>query len=366
MKRLAILFLALIQACISYGQDDLTLLIGTYTGTGSEGIYSYRLNQATGDCTPLAVTRIDNPSFLTISSDSKTVFSVTEQQEDASVSAFELDARKGTLTLKDTRLAFGKDPCHVTFLGSEIVATNYSSGSLISYSLDRDGSLGNEGTLVEFSGWGPVEDRQEGSHIHSSQVSPDGKYLFVIDLGGDRIYRYPVEGGRVASYGKQMAIPVPPGEGPRHFTFSNDGRFMYVLTELGGNVLAYAYEGGNLRLIQKVEADPLHASGSADIHFSPDGSFLYASNRLEGDGLAIFRQDRETGKLSCVGYQKTGIHPRNFAITPNGQLVLVACRDSDIIQVFRRNPESGLLKDTGKDIKIPRPVCVLMTPSQED
>ena len=141
---------------------------------------------------------------------------------------------------------------------------------------------------------------------------------------------------------------------------------MYVLTELGGNVLAYAYEGGNLRLIQKVEADPLHASGSADIHFSPDGRFLYASNRLEGDGLAIFRQDRETGKLSWVGYQKTGIHPRNFAITPNGQLVLVACRDSDVIQVFRRNPESGLLKDTGKDIKIPRPVCVLMTPSQED
>ncbi|MBP3269733.1 MAG: beta-propeller fold lactonase family protein, partial [Bacteroidales bacterium] len=87
------------------------------------------------------------------------------------------------------------------------------------------------------------------------------------------------------------------------------------------------------------------------------------SNRLKGDGLAIFRQDPDTGLLTYVGYQNTGIHPRNFAITPNGKFLLVACRDSDEVQVFSRDSETGLLKDTGRDIKIPHPVCVLFSPA---
>ena len=139
---------------------------------------------------------------------------------------------------------------------------------------------------------------------------------------------------------------------------------MYVLTELGGNVIAYDYNGGDLKQIQVIEADPLHAGGSADIHFSPDGKFLYASNRLKGDGLAIFSQDPSTGLLTSAGYQETGIHPRNFTLSPDGRFVLVACRDNDEVQVFSRDSETGLLNDTGKDIKVPHPVCVILTPSK--
>ncbi|MBR5176110.1 MAG: lactonase family protein [Bacteroidales bacterium] len=342
--------------------DNLTLLVGTYTDTDSKGIYTFKFDQATGESSPLAITDIPNPSFLAVAPGNKMLYSVTEQQEDAAVSAYGFDAAKGTLSFRNQKLTHGKSTCHVTWVGKDVVATNYSSGDMTVFPLDDEGNL-KEGTLLEFSGSGPDTVRQADSHIHSSQVSPDGKYLFVIDLGGDFIYRYPVVDGKVTSF-EPVMIKVPAGEGPRHFEFSKDGRFMYVLTELGGNVVAYDYNGGDLKQLQLIEADPLHARGSADIHFSPDGKYLYASNRLKGDGLAIFSQDAGTGLLTYVGYQPTGIHPRNFAISPNGLFVLVACRDSDVIQVFRRDLKTGLLTDTGKDIKVPHPVCVLAVPNE--
>ena len=341
--------------------DTLTLLVGTYTDTDSKGIYSFKFDQTTGESSALAITDIPNPSFLAVTPDNKMVYAVTEQQVDAAVSAFDFDVEKGTLTFRNKQLTHGRGTCHVTWVGKDVVSTNYSSGGMTVFPLDENGNL-EEGTLLEFFESGPDTVRQAGSHIHSSQVSPDGKFLFVIDLGGDYIYRYPVIDGKVTSF-EPVKIKVPAGEGPRHFTYSKDGRFMYVLTELEGNVIVYDYNGGDLKQIQLIEADPLHARGSADIHFSPDGKFLYASNRLKGDGLAIFSQDPATGLLTNVGYQNTGVHPRNFAITPNGQFVLVACRDSDAVQVFRRDPKTGLLTDTGKDIKVPHPVCVLAVPS---
>ena len=357
-----LIFLLSLVGC-SGRQDTLTLLVGTYTNSGSKGIYSYDFNQKTGESSPLAVTEIANPSFLAVAPDNKTVFAVTEQQKDASVSAFDYNAAEGTLQFRNSQPTYGKDPCHVTFIGKEVSVTNYSSGSLTVFPLDGEGNL-EEGTLLEYFENGPDSIRQERSHIHSSQVSPDGKWLFVIDLGGDYIYRYPVVDGKVSSF-EAVKIKVPEGEGPRHFDFSKDGRFMYVVTELGGSVLAYEYNDGDLSLIQQVEADPLHARGSADIHFSPDGKFLYASNRLQGDGIAIFKQDLSSGQLEYVGYQYTGIHPRNFAISPNGLFVLVACRDSDLIQIFSRDLKTGLLTETGKDIKVPHPVCVILTDKKQ-
>lgn len=361
MKRLSII-LPILLALVACTKEPsgLTMLVGTYTDSGSKGIYSYSFDEATGEFSPLTITEIANPSFMAVTPDNKTVFAVTEQQSGASVSSFDYDASKGTLDLIDCRPTYGKDPCHVFFLGNEVVATNYSSGSMTVFPVDVERCLG-EGKVTEFHEKGPNPIRQEGSHIHSSQVSPDGKYLFVIDLGGDCIYRYPVYDGRIAGQDPSI-IKTPSGSGPRHFTFSKDGRFMYVITELGGTVVVYEYNDGDLKQIQEIEADQQHAAGSADIHFSPDGKFLYSSNRLKGDGISIFKQNPATGILEYVGYQETGVHPRNFTITPNGRFVLVACRDSDEVQLFKRNPRTGLLQETGKSIKVPHPVCVLLTP----
>lgn len=358
MKKVIIALLAIMSLTGCKTNDsELTLLVGTYTDTDSKGIYSFRFNQDTGESSALAITNLPNPSFLTVTPDKKIVYSVTEQQVDAAVSALSLDVENGTMKLMNTSLSKGRGTCHVTFVGKDVVATNYSSGSMSVFPLKENGELG-ECKLLEFFESGPDTVRQTASHIHSSQVSPDGRFLFVIDLGGDCIYRYPVKDGKVADY-SPVKIKVPAGQGPRHFTFSKDGRFMYVVTELGGDILGFDYNDGDLKLIQDIEADSLHARGSADIHFSPDGRFLYSSHRLKGDGIAIFSQDPTTGMLKKIGYQETGIHPRNFAITPNGKYLIVACRDSNVIQVFERDPETGMLKDARKDINVPHPVCLI-------
>ena len=144
----------------------------------------------------------------------------------------------------------------------------------------------------------------------------------------------------------------------RYLIFSKDGKYAYLINELSGKVIAFTYSDGRLNEIQTIVADTIQARGSADIHLSPDGKYLYASNRLKEDGIAIFEVNLEKGTLAKVGYQLTGLHPRHFNITPNGKFLLVACRDSNMIQVFERDTVSGLLKNTGKNIKMSKPVCI--------
>ena len=154
------------------------------------------------------------------------------------------------------------------------------------------------------------------------------------------------------------AVDIEADSGPRHLTFSPNGKFAYLITELSGKVIAFSYDDGRLKQIQTITADTVAARGSADIHLSPDGKYLYASNRLKEDGIAIFAVNPENGTLAKVGYQPTGIHPRNFNITPNGKYLLAACRDSNVIQVYKRNEVTGLLEDTNQDIVVDMPVCV--------
>lgn len=163
---------------------------------------------------------------------------------------------------------------------------------------------------------------------------------------------------RTASYDVQLA----PGAGPRHICFAPDGKHAYLITELSGDVIVLSYDEMKLDTIQTIKADTLDARGSADIHISPDGNFVYASNRLKGDGIAIFSVNSEDGTLEKAGYQLTGIHPRNFAITPNGKYLLVACRDTNEIQIFARDAETGLLQDIGEKIEMSKPVCLKFVP----
>jgi 6-phosphogluconolactonase (cycloisomerase 2 family) len=156
-------------------------------------------------------------------------------------------------------------------------------------------------------------------------------------------------------------FPVPAGTGPRHFDFHPNGRYVYLLGELSGQVLVFDYSSGMLTQKQTIASDTVGAHGSADIHVSPDGRFVYASNRLKADGIAIFTVNPDDGKLTKIGYQPTGLHPRNFAITPNGKYLLVACRDDNKIQVFSIDSKTGLLSDTHRDILLGKPVCVKFT-----
>lgn len=355
------------QAATTSVSDTLYMLVGSYGPADQEGIKVYKFNQAIGEGQYVSgVKGISNPSYQTVSKDGKRVYSVGEDDGGtASAHTLTFDAATGTLTLINSQPTQGAAPCHIALSPEEdyVVTANYNGSNISLFPLDGKGRL-KPGQTIGFEGSGPDKERQAIPHLHFVYFTPDNHYLLANDLGTDRIHRFPLntrqKGSNTPLVDRQRAsdIRLTPGSGPRHAVFSADGRFAYLITELSSEVMAFTYDGDSLSLMQTVQADTLDARGSADIHLSPDGRFLYASNRLKGDGLAIFRVNPEDGTLSKAGYQPTGIHPRNFVLTPNGQYLLVACRDTDEIQIFARDASTGLLTDTGRRIKTTKPVCL--------
>ena len=340
--------------------DDLAMLVGTYTNGTSRGIYTFGFNQETGQATALDSTALTNPSFLIPSANGTRVYAVSEMNDStAALSALAFDKQTGALRLLNTKLTGGADPCHVSTNGRMVLTANYSGGNLTVFPLNpADGTLLPAATRFNGATGGPDTVRQCTPHIHCTLFSPDGKYLFATDFSADRILRFTIQDNDSLPQADGVAANIEADSGPRHLTFSPDGRFAYLISELSGKVTAFSYDAGQLTQIQSIAADHAAARGSADIHLSPDGRFLYASNRLKEDGIAIFAVNPNNGQLTPAGYQKTGLHPRNFGITPNGKYLLAACRDSNVIQVFSRNPDNGLLTDTHQDIRVDKPVCI--------
>lgn len=347
-------------------ENELTMVAGTYTGGGSKGIYTFRFNQETGEFKALSDAGISNPSYLAISGDNRFVYAVSEHGDGReAVTAFRFDKENGALQKLNSVPAMGADPCYIITAGRHVVTANYSGGSISVFPLAEDGSLLPASDVIRFTGSGADRERQEKPHLHCVRFSPDGKFLFACDLGTDRIYVFGVNtqahAGSEEKFLKAATPPafhVTPGSGPRHITFSPNGKQAYLINELSGAVVAFDYKDGTLSEIRTIQADTAGARGSADIHVSPDGKFLYASNRLTADGIAIFGIDRTDGKPAKAGYRLTGSHPRNFIITPNGKYLLVAARDRHAIEIYERNEESGLLTPTGKEIPVDRPVCL--------
>lgn len=344
MKKL--LFL-LFLAAVACAQPENTLFVGTY----SDGFYA--LDFASGEV--VAKAPMPNPSFLAL--DGNKVYAVSEMPDSsAAVYAWRYQADGfECLGSQPTGLPHsGEDPCYVATDGRLLTVANYSGGTLALYRLMENGGIGPLDSLIVSGTGGPDLTRQDKPHVHCAVFSPDGKHLLFSEFSADAIGSIDIV-GRISNY--HLAARLPADFGPRHLLFDASGTHLYAIGELSGDVAVFDYAYGQLDFKQVVKADEADARGAADLHLSPDGKFLYASLRLQKDGIAIFSVAGD-GTLTKVGYQFTGPHPRNFTITKD--LAIVACRDSDEIEIYRRDEKTGLLTDTGRRIAVPKPVFVAL------
>lgn len=354
------------------GTREMLVYVGTYTSGKSEGIYLFRLNISSGALDLVGTTRgVVNPSYLTLDRRRRFLYAVNEVEEFAgrksgAVSAFTVDRTTGALRFLNQQPSLGGAPCYVSLDAAEkfLLVANYVGGNVAVLPLRADGSLGEATDLKQHQGSGPNRERQEGPHAHCVLPDPSGRHVYSCDLGTDKvmIYRLDAKAGKLIP-NEQPWAQVKPGAGPRHLAFHPGGRYAYVTNELDSTVTAFAHDAarGTLKEIQAAAALPADFKGAntcADIHLSPDGKFLYCSNRGH-DSIAAFGVDARAGTLTFVSHTPTeGKTPRNFALDPTGALLLVANQNSDSIVTFRRDAHTGRLTPAGKVAEVPSPVCL--------
>ncbi len=347
--------------------------VGTYTSkTNSKGIYAFRFDSEKGQLTPIGVAaETTDPSFLAVHPNGKYLYAVNEIGNfnggtSGAVSAFAIDAKTGALKFLNQVPTRGAGPCYVSLdkTGAFVLVANYDSGSIVSFPVQADGSLGTTSGFVQHSGSGPDKERQEGPHAHWVATSPDNRFALAVDLGLDQVIVY----GFNSSTGIFTTMlsgfaKVKPGAGPRHLAFHPDGKFAYVLSEVESSVTVFSYQPktGALTSLQTISALPKDFSGhkeAAEIAVHLSGKFLYTSNRGH-DSIAVFAIDEKKGTLRSLGQVLTGGKtPRHFAIDPTGSYLLAENEESNNIVIFHIDPATGSLTPTGQTVEVPSPVCL--------
>ena len=362
-------------ASVWRAQRSLLVYVGTYTSGKSEGIYLYRLNLSSGELKHVATTNgVKDPSFLTIAPSRRYLYAVNEVEEFAgqksgAVSAFAVDQRTGELRFLNQQPSLGGAPCYVTMddAGKFVLVANYVAGNVAVLPVQSDGSLGQAADLKQYQGSSINRERQEGPHAHCIVLDPAGRFVYSCDLGTDKvmIFRFDAQAGKLIP-NEEPWVQLKPGAGPRHLTFHPGGKYAYVINEMHATVTVFAVDQqkGSLKEVQTVPtlpADFKAENTSADIHVSPNGRFLYCSNRGH-DSIAAFKIDARTGRLSFIAHESTqGRAPRNFAIDPTGAFLLAANQKSDNIVTFQLDQKTGRLRPTGHVVEVPSPVCLKFT-----
>jgi 6-phosphogluconolactonase len=356
---------------------DYLVYVGTNVSSPQENtIYLYRLHAATGELLPLgAMQGGTNPTYLTMDAAHRYLYAVSETQTylgapGGGVSALAINPHNALLTLLNQQPSTGASPCYISLdrTGKNALVANYSSGNLAVLPVRPDGQLAPPSATDQHQPPTGPHKNQDKPHAHSFLPAPDNRYVFSADLGTDKVYGYQLD----AATGQLRPQAAPaftakPGAGPRHLTFHPNGRWAYLENELNSTVTALAYDAkaGTFQEIETESTLPAGFAGDnsgADVHVSPDGRFLYTSNRGD-NSLAVFSIAPADGRLALVQHVSTqGKTPRNFALDPSGRALLVANQNSNNIFTYNIDKQTGKLTPTGKSVTLPSPMFVEIVP----
>ena len=342
-----------------------TLLVGSYTDGASQGIYRYHFDDKAGQIgpTPLQVVKSVSPSWLVLSADQRQLFAVNETPQ-GHASSFSISSN-GEIKPLNQVATQGDEPTHASLSRDQryLFVANYAvnpdpGGSLVVIPVAKDGTLKPVVQQARHKASGVNPERQAGAHVHSLVLSPDGQHLYASDLGADKVFIYRYDGAS-ADHPLTAAIPasvaLPPGSGPRHLLFDAKGRHAYLTLEMNAEVVMFDVQDGNLVERQRLpltERQEAAAKAAGGLHLSADGRFLYVSNRGTANEIVAFSVGKQDGQLTFLQRRPVeGDHPREFALDPSDNFLLVANQKSNQIVVIRRDPRSGKLLETVQTLK---------------
>jgi 6-phosphogluconolactonase len=380
MKTAALLFLlTLLFAALPTGMRSAEnakkylVYVGTYTNTGSKGIYAYRFDPATGNTESLGLAaETEEPSFLALAPNRRFLYAANETknyggQKTGAVTAFSVDRATGKLSQLNELASRGEDPAFLSLdkTGKYLLVANYTGGTIAVFPVLAGGKLGEASAFVQHAGSGPNQARQQGPHPHMIVTSPDNRFALVPDLGLDEVLAYHFDATK-GTLANPSVTKSEPGIGPRHIAISPDGRFIYLVSELEPKVTVFSYHASDAAMaqLQSVSFIPANASqkAGAEVQVSASGKFLYASNRGE-NLIAVFAIDPAKGTLTQVQtVALEGKTPRSFSLDPTGEWLWDANQDSDSIVLYRVDPNTGQLTPSGQKLTVSSPTCVVFVP----
>jgi 6-phosphogluconolactonase len=361
------------SAVSSQNGKKQVIFVGTYTTpeqSTSEGVYLFGFDPSSWKLTSKTVVKdLTDPSYLAIHPQTGNVYVVHEKgtfegQPGGGVIALNVNPETGQSRVLNKQSSGGEDPCYISIerTGRYALVANYSSGSVAMLPIANDGTLRPVCYIVEHTGKSIHPERQDKPYAHSILPDPTNTFVVACDLGIDKllVYRMDLDAGQLV---KHAEVSVTPGSGPRHLVFHPNGRYAYLACELNSTVIAFTWdsEGGTFDEFQNIRTLPPGYDGRnlpADIHLTPDGQYLYVSNRGH-DSFACYEVSPESGMLTLKHHTATGgAEPRGFAIDPTGKYLVSANQNSNNIVTFLIDPGMGHLSRIGDEVQVSMPVCV--------
>ena len=347
---------------------DERMLVGSYAAEDGPGISAFVATEsAAGLQLDMTFTGIRNPSFLALHPAGNHLFAVSEtglrsDGAHGAVHAFRIERGPGVFDLVplNERSTGGDHPCHLDVGGNWLAVSNYGSGDVAVFPIERDGRLGEMADSARHAGSGPRADRQEGPHAHSAVFAKDSRFLLVADLGIDQIvvYAFDAATGSLVRHGN---VATSPGAGPRHMAFHPDGSHLMVVGELDSSVTLYRYDAhaGGLSELQTLSTVPTHVGGNtaADIRVSPSGTHVYVSNRGH-NSVAVFSFDPQHGLNRTAVRSCGGEWPRGLGLAPDGRHLVAANRYSNDVVVLPLLAGGSDIGEPIARVVVTQPSCV--------